>query len=98
MQGQGEMVSSVSSSKHSSWDENAMGEKRYYLPDTVLYELDINSHVPWRMNPPEMISDEVLLDSGRTFQVTDPYYYEDALRDEIVQEVLFPSMITHWFT
>ena len=43
--------------------------------------------VPWRMNTADMISDEVLLDSGRTFQVTDPYYYEDALRDGIVQEV-----------
>ena len=54
--------------------------------------------VPWRLDPPEMISDEVLLDSGRTFQqVINPYYYQDALRDGIVQEVLFPCMINHWF-
>ena len=53
---------------------------------------------PWRLNPPEVISVEVLLDNGRTFhQVIDPYYYLDALRDGIVQEVLFPCMIQHWF-
>ena len=54
-------------------------------------------YVPWRMYTADMLSDEVLLNSGRTVQVTDPYYYEDALRDRIVQEVLFLSMITHWF-
>ena len=52
----------------------------------------------WRLNlVPAMMPDEVLLDTGRTLQVTDPYFYKDALRDGIVQEVLFPGMIQHWF-
>ena len=53
---------------------------------------------PWRLNQPgEMRSDRALLDSGRTFHISNPYHYEDALKDGIVQEVLFPNMINHWF-
>ena len=45
--------------------------------------------VPWRMYTADLLPDEVLLDSGGAVLVTDPCYYED--------EVLFPSMIYHWF-
>ena len=41
---------------------------------------------PWRMYTADLLPDQVLLDSGGTVQVADPYYYEeDALKDGIIE-------------
>ena len=50
-----------------------------------------------RMFSADLMPDEVLIDMGGTVQVTDPYYYQDALQDGIVHEVATSEMIITWF-
>ena len=41
--------------------------------------------------------DQVVMDAGGSVKTTDPYYYDDALKDGIVHEVLTPDTNLLWF-
>ena len=57
---------------------------------------DVNHWVP---NDPSRWTDAFMLDSGATMVVTpeSPYFYQDALNDKIVHEILIPQMLCLWF-
>ena len=83
--------------------ESEVSETRSEDSDDQGYPVD-NGPTPvgrdlWRLNiTPDLMPDEVLLGMGGRIQpMGDPYYYHDALRDGILEEVLFPRMIETWF-
>ena len=55
--------------------------------------------IAWVPNNPSRWTDAFMLDSGMTMAVTpeSPYFYQDALNDKIVHEILVPQMFRRWF-